>query len=126
MWTPSQLALRQCAEFFTKIDAHASPSRQEPSSQGRELAVRDPLGRALLGFHVAYARLEPGAYGEHPRIELLTKCLRPWKFEGRETRFTFIGDRGMIGAIGVMPRGRTVPNGLGTLTMRGIPRRAAL
>lgn len=45
------------------------------------------------GFHLAYERLEPGAYGEHLHIELLTKCLRPRKFEGRETRFTFMGDR---------------------------------
>lgn len=70
-------------------------------------------------FHVGNERFEPGAYGEHLHIELATKCLRPRKFEGRGTTFTFIGRRELIAETQAMPRAGVDPSGVGTLTLRG-------
>ncbi len=70
-------------------------------------------------FHVGNDRFEPGAYGEHLHIELTAKCLRPRKFEGRETAFVFIGTRELIAETQAIPRTGAYPNGVGTLTFRG-------
>ena len=68
-------------------------------------------------FHVGNERFELGAYGEYLHIELTAKCLRPRKFEGRETTFTFIGTRDCIADTQTMSR--AYASGVGTLTFRG-------
>lgn len=70
-------------------------------------------------FHVGHERFEPGAYGEHLHIGLTAMCLRPRKFEGRETGFTFIGTRELVTQTQAMPRTGVYPNRVGTLTLRG-------
>jgi hypothetical protein len=70
-------------------------------------------------FHVGHERFDPGAYGEHLHIELIAKCLRPRKFEGRETNFTFMGTRELIAETQGLTGGGGYPHGVGTLTLRG-------
>lgn len=69
-------------------------------------------------FHAAHERFEPGSYGEHLHIELTTTCLKPKKFQGWSTEFTFIGKREVIPETLDIPRGGAIANGVGTLTMR--------
>lgn len=71
------------------------------------------------GFHLAHAPHETGAYGEYLHTELKAKCLKPSKYEGRETTFTFIGDRGITDELKAPGRTQRSPLCVGTLTMRG-------
>lgn len=64
-------------------------------------------------------RFDSGAFGEHLHIELTAACLRPRKFEGRQTRFVFIGSREVIAETQQRRGAERRPASVGHLTFRG-------
>ena len=59
------------------------------------------------------------AQTEHLHLRVLTTCVAPPKFDGRETRFTLIGDRQLEHDQWMQTSAPENHNGVGTLTMRG-------
>lgn len=64
-------------------------------------------------------RNQPTAYSEHSHPVAIATCEHPPRFAGRETHFTFIGDREVDRDLRAQKENAPAKNGVGELIMRG-------
>ena len=61
----------------------------------------------------------PGSFIESLDLKIMGMILQPKKYEAKEIKVTFVGDRSLISKITEEENFETKPNGIGSITLRG-------